>query len=118
MSLKNHQMVNGRLPQTDKRFSALKQTQKEKINSWLFETYQECFLRNGKEPDKKQHDEIVDAAYRQIEAAGIWIPYGEVARYYGGRKAAFRRRICRTQEREQECSASDDSIEHAQRKDQ
>lgn len=46
MSRKNHQVVNCRLLQTDKPFSQLKQTQKEKINEWLYQEYyfqvQEC----------------------------------------------------------------------------
>ena len=37
MSRKNHKMVDGRLLQTDKKYSNLKMAQKEKINKWINE---------------------------------------------------------------------------------
>lgn len=37
MFRKNHKMVDGRLLQTDKKYSNLKMAQKEKINKWINE---------------------------------------------------------------------------------
>lgn len=95
MSRRNHQLVDGRLLQMDKRFVALKQAQKEKINCWLYDAYRECCLRIGKEPGRERNANIIGAAYQKIEAAEIWIPYGEIVRYYSGRKTAFWRRFLR-----------------------
>ena len=47
MSRKNHQVVNCRLLQTDKPFSQLKQTQKEKINEWLYQEYRAVYQKVG-----------------------------------------------------------------------
>ena len=49
MSRKNHQVVNCRLLQTDKPFSQLKQTQKEKINEWLYQEGIPRRLSEGRE---------------------------------------------------------------------
>lgn len=35
--MKNHKIVNGWLIQTNKKFSQLKQRQKEKINEWKYD---------------------------------------------------------------------------------
>lgn len=37
--MKNHKMVNGKLLQTNKSFSQLKEKQKIKINGWLYDKY-------------------------------------------------------------------------------
>lgn len=100
MSRKNHQMVNGHLLQMDKRFSDLRQKQRETITDWLYGEYRHMCLACGREPGPRQDDEIVGNTYIQIEAAEIWIPFGEVWRHYKGRKAAFRRRLRRELERE------------------
>ena len=92
MSRKNHQVVNGRLLQTDKPFSQLKQTQKEKINEWLYQEYRAVYQQVEKVPDARHNDSIVLAAYSKIEEAGIWIPMGEVEKYFFSRKNAFRKR--------------------------
>ena len=44
--MKNHIIVNGKLLQTNKKFSQLKNSQKQKINGWLYEEYEK--LRNEK----------------------------------------------------------------------
>ena len=56
MSRKNHQVVNCRLLQTDKPFSQLKQTQKEKINEWLYQEYRAVYQKVGKVPDARHND--------------------------------------------------------------
>ena len=37
MSRKNHKMIDGRLLQTNKKYSQLKMKQKEKIAEWMYE---------------------------------------------------------------------------------
>lgn len=59
-------MVDGRLLQTDKPFSQLKQSQKEKINEWLYQEYSALYRANGKPPDSRYNDAILNAAYRQL----------------------------------------------------
>ena len=92
MSRKNHQIIEGRLLQTDKTFSHLKKKQKEKINEWLYQEYRAIYQKVRKVPDARHNDSIVLAAYSKIEEAGIWIPMGEVEKYYFSRKNAYRKR--------------------------
>ena len=47
MSRKNHKMVNESLIKTDKSFSDLKLSLKERISDWLFEEYYSLFKSNG-----------------------------------------------------------------------
>ena len=92
MSRKNHQIINGRLLQTDKPFSQLKQKQKEKINEWLYQEYRALYCQIGKVPDARHNDKILFAVQEKIEEAGIWIPFGEVQKYFFGKKTAFCKR--------------------------
>jgi 8-oxo-dGTP diphosphatase len=91
--MKNHEMVNGRLIQTNKRFSQLKQRQKLKIHEWLYEAYVDVEFGKIKKYD------VVSAVYKKIEDAEIWIPYGEVDTYYSAHKNQFRKRYEKAQER-------------------
>lgn len=99
MSRKNHQVIDGRLLQTDKQFSQLKTKQKEKINEWLYQEYRRVYIQIGRRPDKRHNDEILFAAYKKIEQAKIWIPFGEVKRYFFSKKNTFHRRFTKEQER-------------------
>ena len=102
MSRKNHQMVNDRLLQTDKPFSQLKQKQKEKINEWLYQEYRAISQQIGKVPDARHNDKILFSVQEKIEATEIWIPFGEVEKYFFSRKNAFRKRYEKELAREQE----------------
>lgn len=94
MSGKNHKKIDGRLLQTNKKYSNLKLKQKEKIYAWMFEETKIYHDRNGKCPEKKEEDEvIVDAVCDRIEKAEIWIPYGEVLKHYRSIKVKICRRI-------------------------
>jgi len=55
-------------------------------------------------PDKRGDEEIVDAVYDRIQAADIWIPYGEVYRHYIAKKAKLRKRVERKLAKEREIS--------------
>lgn len=92
MSRKNHKFVDGRLIQTDKPFSQLKQRQKENINEWLYQEYKKIYVKNGIAPDKRYNEDILDAVYEKINVAEIWIPFGEVRKYFYSRKNKFKKR--------------------------
>lgn len=92
MSRKNHKMVDGRLLQTDKPFSQLKQAQKEKISEWLYQEYAKVYDATGLPPDSRRNDAILNAAYEKIEQAGIWIPFGEIRKYFYSRKTQYKKR--------------------------
>ena len=92
MSNKNHKMVNGRLIKTDKSFADLKLSQKEKISDWLFEEYYALFKSNGYKYSKDFYDEILSNVYEKIELAKIWLPYGELVKYYYSEKRHYEKR--------------------------
>ena len=57
MSRKNHKMVDVRLLQMDKRYSNLKQGQKEKIDIWINEEIRSFYKEQGilpREPEQLQ----------------------------------------------------------------
>lgn len=93
MSQKNHKMINGRLLQTDKKFSALKEKQKIKIAEWFYEAYRKCYVDSGKIPGKKEDCEILACVFDKIEEAQIWIPDGEIYAYYSKRKGKLQKRL-------------------------
>ena len=78
---KNHQKVNGKLLQTNKQWSALKQSQKEWITEAARHAHSKAVQENGKPVTKTGKQEIIDAVYEQIEEREIWIPYGEVVKH-------------------------------------
>ena len=92
MSRKNHKMVNGRLLKTDKSFADLKSSQKEKISDWLFEEYYSLFKSNRYKYSKDFDDEILSNVYAKIELAEIWLPYGELVKYYYSEKRHYEKR--------------------------
>lgn len=85
--MKNHiRTSDGRLLQTNKRCSSLKQSQKEKIIGWFKLELSHYYEGHGKYPMGYKSEEVVNAVYGRIEEAGIWIPYGEVYREFNSRK--------------------------------
>ena len=102
--MKNHIKVDGKLLQTNKRYENLKQKQKDKIMSWLYEAFEAKYLEKERMPDKRGDEEIVDAVYDRIQAADIWIPYGEVYRHYIAKKAKLRKWVERKLAKEREIS--------------
>ena len=46
MSRKNHKMIDGRLLQTNKKYSQLKIKQKEKIAEWMFQATRDYLPKN------------------------------------------------------------------------
>jgi len=80
---KNHELIDGKLLQTNKKYSHLKQKQKELIANWFRIEYVEFYERCNKFPSSKNEKEaIVDSVYSKIEKCGIWIPYSEIKGYF------------------------------------
>lgn len=96
--MKNHITVNGKLLQTNKKFTQLKSSQKEKINLWLYEEYGKLWKENGREPGKPQKEIIIGNVYDKIEDAGIWLPLGELYKYYESHISKFRKRYEKTKD--------------------
>ncbi|WP_439876720.1 hypothetical protein ACSLGG_29690 (plasmid) [Bacillus mycoides] len=82
--MKNHIKVNGKLLQTNKKWSHLRQKQKDNISNWLGREYIQFVRTHHRKPIKYEHDEILHEVMNQIQEREIWIPYGEVKKYYVG----------------------------------
>ena len=92
MSQKNHEIIDGRLVQTDKKYSHLKLKQKEKIAEWMFQETRDFYTKKYTFPNDKQLSEVVDKVYEKIEQAGIWIPYGEFFKHYKSKRSNINKR--------------------------
>ena len=75
--MKNHIKVDGRLLQTNKKWSQLKQKQREWICEITREEYRKYLIANKSKPYKKRKGDIVNAVYDRINERGIWIPFRE-----------------------------------------
>lgn len=93
MSRKNHKMVDGKLLQTDKKYSHLKLKQKEKISEWMYLETRAYYEKNYTFPGDKQLEEVVSGVYDRIVKADIWIPYGEVFRHYRKKRSDINKRV-------------------------
>lgn len=80
--MKNHIKVGGKLLQTNKKWSHLKQKQKESIAALLRKSYINFVSDNGRKPDKEEKETILEDAYFIIVEKEIWIPKGEVKKYF------------------------------------
>lgn len=80
--MKNHANSNGRLVQTNKRYSQLKQKQKEKIINWMYQGTKKYVAEHATYPSGTDAYEVVDLVYQKIQDAGILIPYGEILKLY------------------------------------
>jgi hypothetical protein len=78
--MKNHEWRDGRLLQTNKRWSHLKQRQREWIHKAVKEEHAAFVKETGRLPTKGSKQDIVDRVYGRIGERGIWIPYGEAYR--------------------------------------
>ena len=93
MSRKNHKMIDGRLLQTNKKYSQLKMKQKEKIAEWMFQATRDYYMKKCTFPSDKHLEEVVDSVYEKIEDAEIWIPYGEVFKHYKSKRSDINKRV-------------------------
>lgn len=83
--MKNHIRVNGRLLQTNKKFSALKLRQKEWIASLLRSKTISLVLEHHRQLRRPERERVLQETLNAIEQKGIWIPDCEVRRYYDNR---------------------------------
>lgn len=81
--MKNHIKVNGKLLQTNKRFSQLKNSQKDWLATELFKLYHDKMKerRTTRKLSPDHRDTVISSLYEQIQNREIWIPYGEVKKY-------------------------------------
>lgn len=83
--MKNHEYRNGKLLQTNKKFSQLKQSQKEWISGLLREKYLKGMSETGRKLSPKETNQILIEVYEAIQEKDIWIPMGEVEKYFKGK---------------------------------
>lgn len=84
--MKNHQKVNGKLIQTNKKWSHLKERQKESISLSLKKRYEELWFTYKKLPSKSATEELLSDVYKELEEKGIWIPFHEVESFFSRKK--------------------------------
>lgn len=81
--MKNHLKVNGKLLQTNKCFSQLKDSQKNWITTELYKLYHDKMKerRTTRKLPSNHRDTVISSLYEQIQNREIWVPYGEVKKY-------------------------------------
>jgi len=87
--MKNHQIVNGKLLQMNKKFDQLKERQRVKIAEWLYEAYKELRVEQNRVPNGEDDAQIIGAVMKKISDAEIWILEHEVEMYYKGKKNRY-----------------------------
>ncbi len=91
--MKNHIKGDGKLLQTNKKYSHLKPKQKDKIYLWMYEAYAECYKANNKFPDTKDDEKILLSVMEKIDEAEIWIPEYEIRKHYKSVRSNLRKRL-------------------------
>ena len=75
-----HFEKDGQLLQADKKFSDLKQRQKEQMNSWIEEAFSSYVKKHERVPGEKGRSEIAGYVLLRMDKAGIWLPEAEAKR--------------------------------------
>jgi hypothetical protein len=84
--MKNHiRSSNGQLLQTNKKWSQLKQKQRETISNWLREAYIEKIKVYNRRLKPREHEDVLEKVMSKINDREIWIPDYEVEKYYKGK---------------------------------
>lgn len=91
--MKNHMKVNGKILQTNKKWSHLRQKQKERISYWLRTEHHVFVQKHHRSPKKHEHDVILSVVMDKINEFDMWIPYGEVEKYYKRKHSKWYRKI-------------------------
>ena len=81
--MKNHIKVGGKLLQTNKKWSHLKQKQREWIATTTKNEYDRYIATHKKTPGKSGKLEIIDTVYDKINERELWIPFYEVKENVG-----------------------------------
>ena len=90
--MKNHEWIDGKLLQTNKKYSQLKLKQKEKIHEWMYIAFRDSYKKTGRFPGKQEDEDILDAVMQKINDAEIWIQWYEVEKHYKGVKSRLNKR--------------------------
>ncbi|MBY7115367.1 transposase [Bacillus sp. 17RED48] len=91
--MKNHVIVNGQILQTNKKWSHLKQGQKNSIAGWLKAEYQQFIEVYLRKPKRYEEEYIIDSVMEQINNHKILIPYQEVKTYFTNKKGNWYRKL-------------------------
>ncbi|MBJ7966988.1 transposase [Bacillus cereus] len=84
--MKNHtRNSKGQLLQTNKKWSHLKQKQRENISTWLREAYIEKIKVHKRRLKPREHEDVLESVMSKIYEREIWIPDYEVEMYYKGK---------------------------------
>ncbi|MCQ6334502.1 MULTISPECIES: transposase [Bacillus cereus group] len=84
--MKNHTKgPKGQLLQTNKKWSHLKQKQRETISIWLREAYIEKIKVHNRRLKPREHEDVLIQVLFKIREHEIWIPEYEVEKYYKGK---------------------------------
>ncbi|QWG81546.1 MULTISPECIES: transposase [Bacillus cereus group] len=84
--MKNHtRSSKGQLLQTNKKWSHLKQKQRETISNWLREAYIEKIKVHNLRLKPREHEDVLEKVMSKIYDREIWIPDYEVEKYYKGK---------------------------------
>ena len=75
--MKNHIRINGQLLQTNKKWGALKQSQRTWIQEMTAKEHAAYVNKYDKLPMKKSKKIVLDKVHDHIDERSIWIPYGE-----------------------------------------
>jgi hypothetical protein len=98
---KNHEWAGGPLRQTNKKWSALKESQKTLIYDHIKIAHENYVENLGKLPmHPSKQDSLLEVVYSNIKRRGIWIPYGEFKQAACKAIARLNRRrpLCRKEE--------------------
>lgn len=69
--MKNHQIVNGKLLQMNKKFDLLKEHQRVKIAEWLYEAYRGIHTEQNRVPNREDDAQIIEDAMEKISDTEI-----------------------------------------------
>ncbi|HFK1429225.1 transposase [Bacillus paranthracis] len=84
--MKNHiRSSQGQLRQTSKKWSHLKQKQRETISTWLREAYIEEIKAHDRRLKAREHEDVLSQVLFKIREHEIWITEYEVEKYYKGK---------------------------------
>ncbi|MED1560121.1 transposase [Bacillus paramycoides] len=91
--MKNHVIVNDQILQINKKWSHLKQNQKDLIAGWLRVEYQQFIKAHLRKPKRYEEEYIIDSVMEQINNHNIWIPYQEVKTYFTNKNGKWYRKL-------------------------
>jgi len=75
--MKNHKIVDGKLLQTNKKWSQLKNSQRMWISEQIRLAHIEYVEQHNRLPMKKSKHKVLSVVWDRIQEREIWIPYYE-----------------------------------------